>query len=53
MDIYKGQIAAILGHSGAGEPKQLNVLSGLCISTKGKRFSSTLISESSVPLLLL
>ncbi|XP_052050618.1 ABC-type organic anion transporter ABCA8A isoform X2 [Apodemus sylvaticus] len=35
LDAYKGQITAILGHSGAGKSTLLNVLSGLCVPTKG------------------
>uniref|UniRef100_A0ABK0LU37 ATP-binding cassette, subfamily A (ABC1), member 8a n=1 Tax=Rattus norvegicus TaxID=10116 RepID=A0ABK0LU37_RAT len=35
LDVYKGQITAILGHSGAGKSTLLNVLSGLCVPTKG------------------
>ncbi|XP_069849261.1 ABC-type organic anion transporter ABCA8-like [Dipodomys merriami] len=35
LDIYEGQITAILGHSGAGKSTLLNVLSGLSVPTKG------------------
>ncbi|XP_017656136.2 ATP-binding cassette sub-family A member 8-B [Nannospalax galili] len=35
LDIYEGQITAILGHSGAGKSTLLNILSGLSVSTKG------------------
>ncbi|XP_021514207.2 ABC-type organic anion transporter ABCA8A-like isoform X2 [Meriones unguiculatus] len=35
LDIYKSQITAILGHSGAGKSTLLNILSGLCVPTKG------------------
>ncbi|XP_040605939.1 ABC-type organic anion transporter ABCA8A isoform X2 [Mesocricetus auratus] len=35
LDVYKGQITAILGHSGAGKSTLLNILSGLCVPTKG------------------
>lgn len=38
LDIYEGQITAILGHSGAGKSTLLNILSGLSVPTKGKRF---------------
>ncbi|XP_034361562.1 ABC-type organic anion transporter ABCA8A-like [Arvicanthis niloticus] len=35
LDVYRGQITAILGHSGAGKSTLLNILSGLCVPTKG------------------
>nr|XP_019588393.1 PREDICTED: ATP-binding cassette sub-family A member 10 isoform X1 [Rhinolophus sinicus]XP_019588394.1 PREDICTED: ATP-binding cassette sub-family A member 10 isoform X1 [Rhinolophus sinicus] len=35
LDIYEGQITAILGHSGAGKSTLLNILSGLSVSTEG------------------
>ncbi|XP_033623170.1 ATP-binding cassette sub-family A member 8-A isoform X2 [Fukomys damarensis] len=35
FDIYEGQITAVLGHSGAGKSTLLNVLTGLCVPTKG------------------
>uniref|UniRef100_A0A8C5JYU5 ATP-binding cassette, sub-family A member 8a n=1 Tax=Jaculus jaculus TaxID=51337 RepID=A0A8C5JYU5_JACJA len=35
LDIYEGQITAILGHSGAGKSTLLNILGGLCVPTKG------------------
>ncbi|XP_069338912.1 ATP-binding cassette sub-family A member 10 isoform X2 [Eulemur rufifrons] len=35
LDIYEGQVTAILGHSGAGKSTLLNILSGLSISTEG------------------
>ncbi|XP_032312874.1 ATP-binding cassette sub-family A member 10 isoform X1 [Camelus ferus] len=35
LDIYEGQITAILGHSGAGKSTLLNILSGLSVCTEG------------------
>ncbi|XP_031208330.1 ATP-binding cassette sub-family A member 8-B isoform X2 [Mastomys coucha] len=35
LDIYEGQITAVLGHSGAGKSTLLNILSGLSVPTKG------------------
>ncbi|XP_021569612.1 ATP-binding cassette sub-family A member 6 [Carlito syrichta] len=35
LDVYEGQITAILGHSGAGKSSLLNILSGLAIPTEG------------------
>ncbi|XP_074080803.1 ABC-type organic anion transporter ABCA8-like isoform X2 [Macrotis lagotis] len=35
LDIYEGQITAILGHSGAGKSTLLNILSGLIVPTEG------------------
>ncbi|XP_070083080.1 ATP-binding cassette sub-family A member 10 isoform X3 [Equus caballus] len=35
LDIYEGQITAILGHGGAGKSTLLNILSGLSVSTEG------------------
>uniref|UniRef100_A0A8C0XPY7 ABC transporter domain-containing protein n=1 Tax=Castor canadensis TaxID=51338 RepID=A0A8C0XPY7_CASCN len=35
LDIYEGQITAILGHSGAGKSTLLNILSGLSVPTQG------------------
>ncbi|XP_038943366.1 ABC-type organic anion transporter ABCA8 isoform X2 [Rattus norvegicus] len=35
LDIYEGQITALLGHSGAGKSTLLNILSGLSVPTKG------------------
>ncbi|XP_060058633.1 ATP-binding cassette sub-family A member 10 isoform X2 [Erinaceus europaeus] len=35
LDIYEGQITAILGHRGAGKSTLLNILSGLSVLTKG------------------
>ncbi|XP_044531089.1 ATP-binding cassette sub-family A member 10-like [Gracilinanus agilis] len=35
LDIYEGQITAILGHSGAGKSSLLNILSGLSVPTEG------------------
>ncbi|XP_013003072.1 ATP-binding cassette sub-family A member 9 isoform X2 [Cavia porcellus] len=35
LDIYEGQITALLGHSGAGKTTLLNVLSGLSAPTSG------------------
>ncbi|KAM5213444.1 ATP-binding cassette sub-family A member 10 isoform 2-T3 [Hipposideros larvatus] len=44
LDIYEGQITAILGHSGAGKSTLLNILSGLSVSTEGSAtiYNSTL-----------
>ncbi|KAM5310186.1 ATP-binding cassette sub-family A member 9 [Glossophaga mutica] len=35
LDVYEGQITALLGHSGAGKTTLLNVLSGLSVPTSG------------------
>jgi ABC-type multidrug transport system ATPase subunit len=35
LDIYKGQITAILGHNGAGKSTFFNMLSGLIKPTSG------------------
>ncbi|XP_070250791.1 ATP-binding cassette sub-family A member 6 isoform X2 [Myotis yumanensis] len=35
FDIYKGQITAILGHSGAGKSSLLNILNGFSVPTEG------------------
>ncbi|XP_029401864.1 ATP-binding cassette sub-family A member 8-B isoform X2 [Mus pahari] len=35
LDIYEGQITAVLGHSGAGKSTLLNILSGLSVPSKG------------------
>uniref|UniRef100_A0A8C8X4J7 ATP binding cassette subfamily A member 10 n=1 Tax=Panthera leo TaxID=9689 RepID=A0A8C8X4J7_PANLE len=35
LDIYEGQVTAILGHNGAGKSTLLNILSGLSVPTKG------------------
>ncbi|NWZ46716.1 ABCAA protein, partial [Haliaeetus albicilla] len=35
LNIYEGQITALLGHSGAGKTTLLNVLSGLTLPSKG------------------
>ncbi|KFO12545.1 ATP-binding cassette sub-family A member 10, partial [Balearica regulorum gibbericeps] len=35
LNIYEGQITALLGHSGAGKTTLLNVLSGLTLSSEG------------------
>ncbi|KAM4843383.1 ABC-type organic anion transporter ABCA8-like [Thomomys bottae] len=35
LDVYEGQITAVLGHSGAGKSTLLNVLSGFSVPTKG------------------
>lgn len=35
LDIYEGQITAVLGHSGAGKTTLLNTLSGLLVPTSG------------------
>ncbi|KAF5924387.1 hypothetical protein HPG69_018788 [Diceros bicornis minor] len=37
LEIYEGQVTAILGHSGAGKSTLLNILSGLSVSTEGKK----------------
>ncbi|XP_056673217.1 ABC-type organic anion transporter ABCA8 isoform X2 [Monodelphis domestica] len=48
LDIYEGQITAILGHSGAGKSTLINILSGLSAPTEGSvRFYSKNISEMS------
>ncbi|XP_043820045.1 ATP-binding cassette sub-family A member 9-like isoform X2 [Dromiciops gliroides] len=35
LDVYEGQITAILGHNGAGKSTLLNILSGLVVPTEG------------------
>ncbi|XP_073516408.1 ABC-type organic anion transporter ABCA8-like isoform X2 [Phyllobates terribilis] len=35
LDVYEGQITALLGHSGAGKTTLLNILSGMSASTSG------------------
>ncbi|XP_068119631.1 ABC-type organic anion transporter ABCA8-like isoform X2 [Hyperolius riggenbachi] len=35
LDIYEGQITALLGHSGAGKTTLLNILSGVCQASSG------------------
>ncbi|XP_036983997.2 ATP-binding cassette sub-family A member 9 isoform X2 [Artibeus jamaicensis] len=35
LDVYEGQITALLGHSGAGKTTLLNILSGLTVPTSG------------------
>lgn len=35
LDVYEGQITALLGHSGAGKTTLLNILSGMSTSTSG------------------
>lgn len=36
LNIYEGQITALLGHSGAGKTTLLNVLSGLSFPSEGR-----------------
>ncbi|XP_015999133.2 ATP-binding cassette sub-family A member 10 isoform X2 [Rousettus aegyptiacus] len=46
LDIYEGQVTAILGHSGAGKSTLLNILSGLSVSTEGSAaIYNTTVSE--------
>lgn len=35
LDIYEGQITALLGHNGAGKTTLLSILTGLIPSTSG------------------
>ncbi|XP_052427198.1 cholesterol transporter ABCA5 isoform X1 [Carassius gibelio] len=35
LDIYEGQITALLGHSGAGKSTLMNILCGICPPTEG------------------
>ncbi|XP_075135089.1 ABC-type organic anion transporter ABCA8-like [Leptodactylus fuscus] len=35
LDVYEGQITALLGHSGAGKTTLLNILSGMSTTTSG------------------
>lgn len=39
LDIYEGQITAILGHNGAGKTTLLNILGGLSKPTDGKNWT--------------
>ncbi|ELK12423.1 ATP-binding cassette sub-family A member 10 [Pteropus alecto] len=46
LDIYEGQVTAILGHSGAGKSTLLNILSGFSVSTEGSAaIYNTTLSE--------
>ncbi|XP_066442630.1 ABC-type organic anion transporter ABCA8-like isoform X2 [Eleutherodactylus coqui] len=38
LDVYEGQITALLGHSGAGKTTLLNILSGMSTSTSGSTY---------------
>lgn len=38
MDVYEGQITAILGHNGAGKTTLFNMLTGMTEPTKGSAF---------------
>uniref|UniRef100_A0A8B9FXP8 ABC transporter domain-containing protein n=1 Tax=Amazona collaria TaxID=241587 RepID=A0A8B9FXP8_9PSIT len=46
LNIYEGQITALLGHSGAGKTTLLNVLSGLTFPSEGRMASSGLNSKA-------
>ncbi|XP_023569920.1 ATP-binding cassette sub-family A member 8-A-like [Octodon degus] len=35
FNIYEGQITTVLGHNGAGKSTLLNILTGMCVPTKG------------------
>lgn len=35
LDIYEGQITAILGHNGAGKTTLFNILTGMTAPTQG------------------
>ena len=38
MDVYEGQITAILGHNGAGKTTLFNMLTGMTAPTKGSAY---------------
>ena len=38
MDIYEGQITAILGHNGAGKTTLFNMLTGMTSPSKGTAY---------------
>lgn len=38
LDIYEGQITAILGHNGAGKTTLFNMLTGMTSPTKGSAY---------------
>ena len=44
LDIYEGQITAILGHNGAGKSTLISVLTGLTRPTEGKAFIYGMVS---------
>ena len=44
LDIYQGQITAILGHNGAGKTTLLNMLTGLTGPTSGQALVLGLVS---------
>ena len=35
LDIYEGQITAILGHNGAGKTTLFNILTGMTVASQG------------------
>jgi len=63
LDIYEGQITALLGHNGAGKTTLINILTGLTSATSGSAtvsgcvsftftWSSRFFQRLSVPLML-
>ena len=42
MNIYEGQITALLGHNGAGKTTTLSILTGLFPSTSGSAYINEL-----------
>ena len=43
LDIYEGQITAILGHNGAGKTTLLNMLTGMTPPTAGMAFIHNMV----------
>jgi len=44
LDIYEGQITALLGHNGAGKTTLINILTGLTSATSGSATVSGCVS---------
>ena len=46
MDIYEGQITAILGHNGAGKSTLMNIMAGMMPPSSGEVFIYNMVSRS-------
>jgi ABC-type uncharacterized transport system ATPase subunit len=49
LDIYKGEILALLGENGSGKTTLMNMLSGIYYPTRARSISTTSRSPSAPP----